>query len=159
MHQGVDSLRVAGVASADGSVFTVVLFLQSNCVNVKTVRSRHDKLTPASAGPGVLGLLTEPLTPALVRRLLGTVIDPELGVNIVDLGLVYDVAAGDDGVVTITMTLTTPGCPLGGFLDDQIRAALAPLPQVRAVAIELVWEPPWDPELMSPAGREQLGWP
>lgn len=107
---------------------------------------------------GVLGLLSEPLTPGLVRRLLRTVIDPELGVNIVDLGLVYDIATEPQGLVAIEMTLTTPGCPLGGFLDDQIRACLAQLPQVRDLRVELVWEPPWDPATMSQQAKEQLGW-
>jgi len=121
------------------------------------MESRRDR-TDASAAPGVLGLLTEPLTAELVRRRLRTVIDPELGVNIVDLGLVYDIESGDDGVVGIEMTLTTPGCPLGGFLDDQIRGALTALPQVRDVRVELVWEPPWSPEAMSDAAKERLGW-
>ncbi len=116
-----------------------------------TDASRH-------AAPGVLGLLTEPLRPELVRRQLRAVIDPELGVNIVDLGLVYDVAVSPDGVVLITMTLTTPGCPLGGFLDDEIRACLTALPQVRDVRVELVWSPPWAPEAMSDVAKEQLGW-
>ncbi len=107
---------------------------------------------------GALGLLTRPLDAGLVLGMLRSVIDPELGVNIVDLGLVYDVIIAADGSVAIEMTLTTPGCPLGGFLDDQIRACLAQLPQVRGVAVRLVWEPPWSPEAMSEAAREQLGW-
>ena len=106
----------------------------------------------------MLGLLTEPLTPSLVCGLLRAVIDPELGVNIVDLGLVYDIATGPHGVVEIEMTLTTPGCPLGGFLDDQIRACLAQVPQVSDVRVQLVWEPPWDPAAMSEQAKEQLGW-
>lgn len=108
--------------------------------------------------PGVLGLLAQPLAPELVQELLHEVIDPELGVNIVDLGLVYGIEVTDAGVVEIEMTLTTPGCPLGGYLDDQIRGCLAQLPQVRAVSVQLVWEPPWEPEAMSDAAREQLGW-
>jgi metal-sulfur cluster biosynthetic enzyme len=107
---------------------------------------------------GVLDLLTRPLDPGLVLGLLHGVIDPELGVNIVDLGLVYGVVIASDGSVEIEMTLTTPGCPLGGFLDDEIRACLAQLPQVRGVAVRLVWEPPWDPTAMSDVAREQLGW-
>ncbi len=108
------------------------------------------------AGP--LGLLSEPISAELVRRRLRTVIDPELGVNIVDLGLVYRVAVDPDGAVVIEMTLTTPGCPLGGFLDDQIRAALMTLPQLRGVTVNVVWEPPWTPAVMSDAAKEQLGW-
>jgi metal-sulfur cluster biosynthetic enzyme len=110
------------------------------------------------AAPGVLGLLTEPLRPKLVGEQLRAVIDPELGVNIVDLGLVYEIAVDRDGQVMIEMTLTTPGCPLGGFLDDEIRACLTRLPQVRDVRVELVWEPPWAPEAMSGAAKQQLGW-
>jgi metal-sulfur cluster biosynthetic enzyme len=115
-------------------------------------------MAASPAGLGVLGLLTASLTPSLVRGLLRTVIDPELGVNIVDLGLVYGIATEPQGLVAIEMTLTTPGCPLGGFLDDQIRACLAQLPQVSDLRIELVWEPPWGPAAMSDAAKEQLGW-
>ena len=118
--------------------------------------SPHD--IDATAAPGVLGLLAEPLTPELVRALLRDVIDPELGVNIVDLGLVYDIAVDDSGVVEIEMTLTTVGCPLGDFLDDQIRMRLTALPQVSDVSVQLVWDPPWESEAMSDAAREQLGW-
>lgn len=106
----------------------------------------------------VLDLLAHPLDRELVAELLRGVIDPELGVNIIDLGLVYGITIATEGDVTIEMTLTTPGCPLGGYLDDQVRACLAPLPQVRAVAVSLVWEPPWDPAAMSAYAREQLGW-
>ena len=120
-------------------------------------KRRAPRASPPAAD--VLGLLTEPLRVELVRRLLRTVIDPELGVNIVDLGLVYAIAIDDDaGAVAVEMTLTTPGCPLSGFLDDQIRGCLAQLPQVREVAVTLVWEPPWDPDAMSDDARRALGW-
>ena len=89
---------------------------------------------------------------------LRTVIDPEPGVNIIDLGLVYEIAVEQGGLVAIEMTLTTPGCPLGGFLDDQIRACLTALPQVGGVRVELVWEPAWQPAAMSDAAKELLGW-
>lgn len=119
----------------------------------------HDREHATAPAPGVLGVLSGPLSEGLVRRLLRTVIDPELGVNIVDLGLVYDIAVdGETGAVAIEMTLTTPGCPLSGYLDDRIRGCLAQLPQVRRVGVELVWDPPWDPEMMSDAARGALGW-
>ncbi len=111
------------------------------------------------AAPGVLGLLTASLSVELVSELLRNVLDPELGVNIVDLGLVYEVEVNERaGSVAIKMTLTTPGCPLSGFMDDQIRAQLTQLPQVRDIQIELVWEPAWDPARMSDAARRMLGW-
>lgn len=103
-------------------------------------------------------LLASPLTPDLVTELLHDVIDPELGVNIVDLGLVYDVTIADGGDVTVVMTLTTPGCPLGGFIEDEIQDSLAQAPQVGRVRVNVVWEPPWDPDCMTDLAREQLGW-
>jgi metal-sulfur cluster biosynthetic enzyme len=86
------------------------------------------------------------------------VIDPELGVNIVDLGLVYNVQASAAGEVEVTMTLTSPGCPLGGYMEDEINAGLRSLAGVAAVRVAIVFDPPWGPEKMSDAGREMLGW-
>jgi metal-sulfur cluster biosynthetic enzyme len=117
----------------------------------------RDQVHEPAGLDGPLGLLTAELTPALVLGALYEVIDPELGVNIVDLGLVYDVVI-DDGSVVVVMTLTTPGCPLGGFMEDEIHRCLNQFPQVRSAEVQIVWDPPWDPELMSDEAREQLGW-
>jgi metal-sulfur cluster biosynthetic enzyme len=103
-------------------------------------------------------LLTAPLSPDLVTELLHEVIDPELGVNIVDLGLLRDVELSGAGDVAISMTLTTPGCPLAGFIEDEIQDCLAQVPKVGRVRVELEWEPPWDPEQMTDAARAELGW-
>lgn len=95
---------------------------------------------------------------ARVLEVLRKVIDPELGINIVDLGLVYsaDVVGRKAFVV---MTMTTPGCPMHAFLTEQAREVLTQeLKDVDAVNVELVWEPPWAPEMMSSAARKQLGW-
>ncbi len=94
----------------------------------------------------------------LVLEALHEVIDPELGVNIVDLGLVYEVAVGAEGDVAIRMTLTTPGCPLGGYLEDEINGCLRRFPCVRDVRVDLVWDPPWQPAAMTDDARRQLGW-
>lgn len=102
-------------------------------------------------------MTTELSTPDLVREALReNVIDPEIGVNVVDLGLVYgiDVAAG---TAEITMTLTTPMCPLGPYLEDEVRNALQEVPGVSDVNINLVWSPPWDPSKMSEDARLELG--
>jgi metal-sulfur cluster biosynthetic enzyme len=123
-----------------------------------TVSSSGDEIVAAPHEPGVLGLLTRPLTPELVLGALRAVIDPELGVNIVDLGLIYGVVIEPPAAVAITMTLTTAGCPMGGFLEDQVRAHLAQLPQVREVDLTVVLSPPWEPELMSDTARAALGW-
>lgn len=94
----------------------------------------------------------------LLLDLLGEVIDPELGVNIVDLGLVYHVRM-EAGTAHVTMTLTAPGCPLGGYLEDAVRGALAAAPGVRDVAVRLVFDPPWNPDaMMSDAAKDLLGW-
>lgn len=88
---------------------------------------------------------------------LRQVVDPELGINIVDLGLVYSVDVRD-GDVRVTMTMTTPGCPLMGNLlgmaDESIRQTVT---GVTSVEVELVWNPPWDPSRMSEAAKIQLG--
>jgi metal-sulfur cluster biosynthetic enzyme len=93
-----------------------------------------------------------------VREALRLVIDPEIGLNVVDLGLVYrvDVADGD---VRVAMTMTTPACPLGETLRADAEAAIRrDVPGVRSVALELVWDPPWTPAMMSDAAKEQMGW-
>ncbi len=88
---------------------------------------------------------------------LRNVYDPEIGVNIVDLGLVYDVDVADAGDVLITMTLTSLGCPLGPVIVQEATNALADLPEVGAVDVKLVWSPPWSPEKMSEEARDELG--
>ena len=92
----------------------------------------------------------------LVER-LATVIDPELGIDIVNLGLVYG-AEMVDGVAQILMTTTTPACPIGSYLTDAIRWALLGLDGVLDVEVELTHEPPWSPERMSEEAKVQLGW-
>lgn len=116
----------------------------------------EDGSPPTLEGP--LGLISSPLRVEAVIEMLYDVIDPELGVNIVDLGLLRGVEAGADGKVAIEMTLTTPGCPLGGYIEDEIRGCLAQLPQVRQVSVHVGFDPLWDPTQMTDAGREQLGW-
>jgi metal-sulfur cluster biosynthetic enzyme len=86
------------------------------------------------------------------------VIDPEVGINIVDLGLVYGVELAD-GHATVTMTLTTPGCPLHASIEAAVRRALQSRhPELTGITLDLVWDPRWSVEFISAAGREQLGW-
>ena len=118
--------------------------------------------TAPEAGRGPLELMSligGEASPAMLRELLREVIDPEIGINIVDLGLVYDVGLSGDGVAMIRMTLTTPGCPLGGYIDDEIHNMLWGAPGVNDIDVRIVWDPPWDPdEMMSEAAKDQLGW-
>ena len=88
---------------------------------------------------------------------LKTVIDPELGINIVDLGLVYDVVRNADRI-DIALTMTTPACPLGEMMSEEIKMVLrGQFPDITDVRVDLVWDPPWSPELMSEESRRQLG--
>jgi len=92
-----------------------------------------------------------------VMRALRLVIDPELGYNIVDLGLVYAVLVNDGGVVNIVMTTTTRGCPATSYLKEGARDAAWSVPGVEFVDVTLTYEPPWEPEKMSPAAKAHLG--
>lgn len=119
---------------------------------------------PASAlkvgpdtGGDALGLLGGRVDRRTVSDLLYQVIDPEIGINIVDLGLIFGVQVSD-GQVAIEMTLTTPGCPLAGYIEDCIHRALWGLPGVDNIGVNIVWEPPWGPELMSDQAKIELGW-
>lgn len=98
-----------------------------------------------------------PDTEAL-RTALKKVIDPEVGINIVDLGLVYGIEVLADAV-TVRLTMTSPACPMGDLVMDEARQALEPLvPSPLELNLELVWEPPWSPEMMTPTARDTLGW-
>jgi metal-sulfur cluster biosynthetic enzyme len=96
-----------------------------------------------------------------VRSALKSCYDPEIPVNIVDLGLIYKVnfepAPEDKQDVTIDMTLTSPGCPEHVNISAQVKARLEQLPGVRNAAVNIVWDPAWSPELLSPEARKQLG--
>lgn len=90
---------------------------------------------------------------------LREVIDPELGVNIVDLGLVYEVNAFPSGDVQIVMTLTTPACPLSAYFKRAIPLILSrKVKEIGTVSVDIVWEPRWEPQMMSQSARKMLGW-
>ena len=93
-----------------------------------------------------------------VRDALRQVLDPEAGMNIVDLGLVYGILVVD-GEVQVQITMTSAACPMAEMIIDEAQAAIeATLPQGTPVAVELVWDPPWTPERMSGLAREHFGW-
>lgn len=93
---------------------------------------------------------------AKIRDRLREVYDPELGVNIVDLGLVYDIR-DEPNRLHIRMTLTTPGCPLHGAIVEGVRHALRELAGNRRIEVDVVWEPRWSPDMMSDEAKRQLG--
>lgn len=87
---------------------------------------------------------------------LRTVLDPEFGINIVDMGLVYSVET-QDGNINVTMTLTTPNCPSGGWIYEGAKESLAALAGAKNVEVAMVFEPPWTPEMLSEDAQRQLG--
>jgi metal-sulfur cluster biosynthetic enzyme len=92
-----------------------------------------------------------------IREALRQVLDPEIGVNIVDLGLVYRIEI-DGARVRIAMTMTSPACPLAEYLKELVTSAIRDrIPDVTDVEIVVEWEPPWDPDMMSDEARRQLG--
>jgi FeS assembly SUF system protein len=99
---------------------------------------------------------TAALTPDIVKA-LSTVYDPEIPVNIYDLGLIYDIVIDASNAVGVRMTLTAPACPAAQFLPEQVRAAAASVPGVASVVVDVVWDPPWDRDRMSDAAKLQLG--
>jgi metal-sulfur cluster biosynthetic enzyme len=98
------------------------------------------------------------LTEEQVREALREVIDPEAGMNIVDLGLVYRIDAAEDRV-RVAMTMTTPACPVGPMLVEQAQDAIrAVVSSGCDVAVELVWDPPWSADMMSERAKQHFGW-
>jgi metal-sulfur cluster biosynthetic enzyme len=91
-----------------------------------------------------------------VLEAMKDVVDPELGINVVDLGLVYGVDISDEQVVTLDMTLTSAACPLTDVIEDQAHSALAGSGLAKDVKINWVWLPPWGPDKITEEGREQL---
>jgi len=96
-------------------------------------------------------------TPESLRKALRAVKDPELGLNIIDIGLVYDTAIDAEGHAHVKMTLTSPGCPAGAEIMADAKLVLLDLEGVKSAEIELVWEPYWTPEKMDPRVRAFLG--
>ncbi len=95
---------------------------------------------------------------AAIRNILRQVIDPEVGMNIVDLGLVYRVDVAPESVL-IEMTMTSPACPLGEMITDEVKDVLSrDLPPSCATEVRLVWEPPWQQSMMSDTGKRHFGW-
>ncbi len=96
-------------------------------------------------------------TPETVRKAIRAVKDPELNLNIIDIGLIYDVEVGGSGDVHVRMTLTSPGCPAGTEIIDDVKRVVGDLEGVQSVEVELVWEPYWTPDKMDPRVRAFLG--
>ena len=112
-----------------------------------------------AAGNAGGGTVVSKATVADIEEAMKDVVDPELGINVVDLGLVYDAHVDDDNVVTLDMTLTSAACPLTDVIEDQTRQALTTGPGgglVKDFRINWVWLPPWGPDKITEEGRDQL---
>jgi metal-sulfur cluster biosynthetic enzyme len=114
--------------------------------------------TVQSAQPVNVKVESTALTEDLVFQALRNCRDPEIPVNIVDLGLIYDVRIAED-LVQVKMTLTTQGCGMGGYISQEAEEQIRALPGVRAASVEIVWDPPWDPSMISQDGKKMLGLP
>jgi FeS assembly SUF system protein len=119
---------------------------------------------PAEVTPPAPRPLAEPLTADEIKTLrddiiaaLCTCFDPEIPVNIYELGLIYDITIDPAGAVAIRMTLTSPMCPAAGSLPGDVQRKVQGLAKVMAVDVQVVWDPPWDKERMSEAAKLQLG--
>jgi FeS assembly SUF system protein len=119
--------------------------------------STPEPATPTSEGaPSAGGARTADQIEYDVIATLKTVYDPEIPVDIYELGLIYGIDVGDDGDVKITMTLTTPMCPAAEVLPPEVEAKTRAVEGVTDVELDLVWDPPWNMDMMSPAARLQL---
>jgi len=96
------------------------------------------------------------LTEEQVKQALSRVLDPDIGIDIVSLGFIYRIEIEGRKVI-IEMTLTTRGCPMHSFLGKQVEDAVRELPGIEEVTVDLVWDPPWHPRMMSAAAKERLG--
>jgi FeS assembly SUF system protein len=113
--------------------------------------------TPASAAEAALGPVDVGDIEEKIIAALRTCYDPEIPVNIYELGLIYDINVNPSGDVVLNMTLTSPACPVAGSLPPEVQAKIAAIPGVKSAKVEVVWDPPWTPERMSEAAKLQLG--
>ena len=120
-------------------------------------RPMANDATPLEGAPLIKPSSTDhPLYESIVEA-VRSVYDPEIPVNIYDLGLVYTIDISDEADVSVAMTLTAPGCPVAGEMPGWVADAVEPLPGVKHVNVELVWEPPWGMDMMSDEAKLELG--
>ncbi len=104
-----------------------------------------------------LSTVEKSLIEAQVIEVLQLCFDPEIPVNIYELGLIYDVKVDDVGIVSVKMTLTSPNCPVAGSLPGEVQAKVKEVSGVKDAKVEVVWDPTWNPSMMSEAAKLQLG--
>lgn len=148
------------VTQALGGSYTVAL-LEGYGGLARITDSNADALGVASSAPAAPSDATAKVDEKAVWDQLKTCYDPEIPVNIVDLGLVYDCAVEQDGTepakVQVKMTLTAPGCGMGPTIAAEARAKIEALPGVGEASVDLVWDPPWNQAMISEAGKMKMG--
>jgi FeS assembly SUF system protein len=120
-------------------------------------RPEDDRRPPASSAPTPDGSGDPKELENIIVSALKTVYDPEIPVDIYELGLIYSVDVAEGGAVKIRMTLTSPACPVAGSLPGEVEGKVRAVPGVSSAEVELVWDPPWDQDRMSEAARVKLG--
>ena len=152
---GSDSITVTKVGGNWQLLKPVIIgaIMEHFLSEAPVLRQGKEAKRPSSSGPTAGG----PDLVDRIREALRQVVDPELGYNIFDLGLVYDIAVEEGGVVCLTMTTTTPGCPATNYLKDGAAESASNVPGVEFVDVKLTYEPRWTPELMSPEAKAHLG--
>ena len=113
--------------------------------------------TPATVAEDPTRFVEKKLLEGKVIEALRQVYDPEIPVNIYELGLIYEIMVGPDNSVHVKMTLTAPGCPVAGSLPGDVERRIEAIPEVKTATVELVWDPPWSRDRMSEAALLQLG--
>ena len=150
-HSGkVDQLRAEAAKSAATTTTTTP-------PKPKKERPILPHVNRISASPAALKSERQLEIEREVIKACRSVFDPEIPVNIYDLGLIYDIDVDPEDRVHVRMTLTAPGCPVAGTLPPQIEQQIEAIPQVRGATVELVWEPQWTKDMMSDAAQLQLG--
>ena len=117
----------------------------------------QDQSTDAPAVNSPIDNIKAQATEAAVIEVLRTVFDPEIPVNIYELGLIYNVDVNAEGAVDVKMTLTSPACPVAGSLPPEVEEKIKTVSGVTGAKVEVVWEPPWTPDLMTEAAKLELG--
>jgi len=116
-----------------------------------------DEVTTTNGNGATAGGNGNVPTPGEIMDAIRVVVDPEIGISIVDLGLVYDVTV-EDGVAKVTYTLTSMGCPVGPLIESQMQQVLSLLPNLEGTEFSMVFRPPWGPEMMSDEAKAALGY-
>ena len=119
--------------------------------------TRGEAPAPAAAGHDPTRFVEQKLIEGKVIEALQQIYDPEIPINIYELGLIYDIKVNPDDSVLVKMTLTAPACPVAGSLPGEVEQRIEAIPEVKGATVELVWDPPWSRDRMSEAALLQLG--